>query len=222
MRKLPLCLFFCLWSLARVGHAQTSAPATLSSPIQGSAENSPTGKAKAPAEKKKEAKGESAEKAKDSSGAAPAAELPVTEIFSDEAFFDSAKYIGIFTGHVIVNDARFNVQGDKLTIYLSRKQNEGFEKAIVEGNVGVVRQGTEEPGATPSRAVGRAEKGVYVSKDGSFELTGNPRVQQGLNTHVATSPETVMVINNAGQLTTHGPSRTEIRQEPSPQASPTP
>jgi lipopolysaccharide transport protein LptA len=222
MRKLPACLFFCLWLLVRIDHAQTSAPDTLSSPIRGSAENTPTEKAKARVGKKKDANGEAAGKTEDSNGAAPAAELPVTEIFSDDAFFDSAKYIGIFTGHVIVNDARFNVQGDKLTIYLSRKQNEGFEKAIVEGNVGVVRQGTEEPGATPSRAVGRAEKGVYVSKDGSFELTGNPRVQQGLNTHVATSPETVMVINNAGQLTTHGPSRTEIRQEPSPQASPTP
>ena len=32
--------------------------------------------------------------------------------------------------------------------------------------------------------------------------------------HVATSPDTVMVINQNSQLTTHGPSRTEIRQEP--------
>jgi hypothetical protein len=39
-------------------------------------------------------------------------------------------------------------------------------------------------------------------------------VQQGLNTHIGTSPDTVMVINQSGQLTTHGPSRTEIRQEP--------
>jgi hypothetical protein len=39
-------------------------------------------------------------------------------------------------------------------------------------------------------------------------------VQQGVNTHVATSLDTVMIINQNGQLTTHGPSRTEIRQEP--------
>ena len=58
----------------------------------------------------------------------------------------------------------------------------------------------------------------------SFELTGNPRVQQGVNTHIATSPDTVMILNQEGQLTTHGPSRTEIRQEPSPTpgASPSP
>jgi hypothetical protein len=58
--------------------------------------------------------------------------------------------------------------------------------------------------------------------NGNFELTGNPRVQQGLNTHVATSPDTVMVLNEAGQLQTTGPSRTEIRQAPKADASPTP
>jgi hypothetical protein len=42
-------------------------------------------------------------------------------------------------------------------------------------------------------------------------------VQEGLNMHVATSPDTVMVINQNSQLTTHGPSRTEIRQQPGEQ-----
>jgi hypothetical protein len=32
--------------------------------------------------------------------------------------------------------------------------------------------------------------------------------------HVATSPDTVMIINQNSQLRTHGPSRTEIRQQP--------
>ena len=35
-----------------------------------------------------------------------------------------------------------------------------------------------------------------------------------MNMHVATSPDTVMIINQNNQLTTHGPSRTEIRQQP--------
>jgi hypothetical protein len=38
--------------------------------------------------------------------------------------------------------------------------------------------------------------------------------------HVATSPDTVMLINQNGTLTTKGPSRTELRQEP--KAAPTP
>ncbi len=120
----------------------------------------------------------------------------------------------------MVTDPRFSIQGDKLTIYLGKKQNEGFEKAIVEGNVGVVRDRPNAGGGPPDRMVGRSEKAVYTAKDGRFELTGNPRVQQGLNTHVATSPDTVMILNEAGQLETHGPSRTEIRQEPNAEKTP--
>ncbi len=45
-------------------------------------------------------------------------------------------------------------------------------------------------------------------------MRGTPRVQEGPNMHVATSPDTVMVINQNSQLSTHGPSRTEIRQQP--------
>ena len=70
--------------------------------------------------------------------------------------------------------------------------------------------------------VGRSDKAVYTAKTGNFELTGNPRVQQGMNTHVATSPDTVMILNEKGELQTSGPSRTEIRQEPKSEASPNP
>ncbi|MEP6698228.1 MAG: LptA/OstA family protein [Verrucomicrobiota bacterium] len=145
-----------------------------------------------------------------------------TEIYADEVVFDSAKSIGIFTGHVIVNDPRFNIQGEKLTIYISKKQGEGLEKAVVEGNVGVVRERPNAAGGPPTRMVGRSDKAVYTAKDGNFELTGSPRVQQGLNMNVATSPDTVMILNEKGQLQTRGPSRTEIRQEPKAAATPKP
>lgn len=137
-----------------------------------------------------------------------------TEIYSDQAFFDSNKSMGIFTGHVKVTDPRFNVQSDKLTVFISKGENQGLERAIAEGNVGVVRDRPDPNGGPPTRAVGRSEKANYLASTGDVELTGMPRVQQGLNTHIATSEETVMVINQNGQLTTHGPSRTDIRQEP--------
>lgn len=159
--------------------------------------------------------------------AAPvAANQPITtEIYSDEAFFDSAKHIGTFTGHVIVKDPRFNVQADKLTVYLRKdddkpaatetpEQRQGLQKAVAEGNVGVVRDAAGENGGPPTRSVGRADVATYTTGDGNLELKGSPRVQSGMNTHVATSPETVMLINQSGQLTTRGPSRTEIKQEP--------
>ena len=142
-----------------------------------------------------------------------------TEIYADEAFFDSAKNIGKFSGHVKVNDPRFAMQSDKLTAYIS-KENQGLEKAVAAGNVGVVRDRLDPKGGPPLRSVGLSDNAVYTTNDGIVQLTGNPRVQQGINMHIATSPDTLMILNQDGQLTTHGPSRTEIRQEPSPAESP--
>ncbi len=145
----------------------------------------------------------------------PGSNVPTTtEIYADEAFFDSNKNIGIFTGHVKVTDPRFNLQSDKLTVYISKGENQGLEKAIAEGNVGVVRDRPDPNGGPPTHAVGRSDTATYIATTGDVELRGNPRVQQGENTHIATSPDTVMVLNQKGQLTTHGASRTEIRQQP--------
>jgi hypothetical protein len=80
--------------------------------------------------------------------------------------------------------------------------------------VAVVRDRPDPNGGPPTRAVGRSDTAIYTAATGDVELTGTPRVQQGLNTHLATSPDTVMIINQKGELTTHGPSRTEIRQQP--------
>jgi lipopolysaccharide transport protein LptA len=137
-----------------------------------------------------------------------------TEIYADEAFFDSTKNMGIFSGRVKVTDPRFNLQSDKLTVFITKGQNQGLEKAIAEGNVGLVRDRPDANGGPPTRAVGRADKATYTAATGDVELRGTPRVQEGLNMHVATSPDTIMVINQNSQLTTHGPSRTEIRQQP--------
>jgi len=138
----------------------------------------------------------------------------LTEIYADEAFFDSTKNMGIFSGRVKVTDPRFNLQSDKLTVFITKGQNQGLEKAIAEGNVGLVRDRPDPNGGPPTRAVGRADKATYTAATGDVELRGTPRVQEGLNMHVATSPDTVMVINQNSQLSTHGPSRTEIRQQP--------
>ncbi|MDQ6939097.1 MAG: hypothetical protein M3119_02965, partial [Verrucomicrobiota bacterium] len=102
----------------------------------------------------------------------------------------------------------------------AQQQGQTLEKAVAEGNVGVVRDQPAEDGGPPQHSVGRGDIATYTTSDGSVELRGSPRVQNGLNTHVATSPDTVMVMTQDGKLTTTGPSRTEIRQEP--KASPTP
>ncbi len=141
-------------------------------------------------------------------------EPTTTEIYSDEAFFDSTKNMGTFSGRVKVIDPRFNLQSDKLTVFITKGENQGLEKAIAEGNVGLVRERPDPSGGPPTRAVGRADTATYTAATGDVELRGTPRVQEGPNMHVATSPDTVMIINQNSQLRTHGPSRTEIRQEP--------
>jgi len=141
-------------------------------------------------------------------------EPTTTEIYADEAFFDSNKSMGIFSGRVKVTDPRFNLQSDKLTVFISKGENQGLERAIAEGNVGLVRDRVDPSGGPPTRAIGRADKAIYTAATGDVELTGTPRVQEGQNMHVATNPDTVMIINQNSQLTTHGPSRTEIRQQP--------
>jgi len=141
-------------------------------------------------------------------------EPTTTEIYADEAFFDSTKNMGIFSGRVKVTDPRFNLQSDKLTVFITKGENQGLERAIAEGNVGLVRDRPDPNGGPPTRAVGRADKATYTAATGDVELRGTPRVQEGPNMHVATSPDTVMIINQNSQLTTHGPSRTEIRQQP--------
>src|SRR6266702_4666112 len=141
-------------------------------------------------------------------------EPTTTEIYADEAFFDSTKNMGIFSGRVKVVDPRFNLQSDKLTVFITKGQNQSLEKAIAEGNVGLVRDRPDPNGGAPTHAVGRADKATYTAATGDVELRGTPRVQEGANMHVATSPDTVMIINQNSQLSTHGPSRTEIRQQP--------
>src|SRR5947207_3732168 len=90
-----------------------------------------------------------------------------TEIYSDEAFFDSNKNMGIFSGRVKVTDPRFNLQSDKLTVFISKGENQGLEKAIAEGNVAVMRDRSDPNGGAPTRSIGRSDKATYVSSTGN-------------------------------------------------------
>lgn len=216
MRGAALCLLL-LVALACAPWAARSAPAEPSTSPSPKKSEKKAAQSSSPSSKKPETK------ADDKSGQTPlnkfmgegaSNEATTTEIFADEAFFDSNKSMGIFSGHVKVVDPRFNLQSDKLTVFIAKGENQGLEKAIAEGNVGVVRDRPDPNGGPPTRAVGRSDIATYVASSGDVELKGTPRVQQGENTHIATSPDTVMIINQSGQLTTHGPSRTDIRQQP--------
>ncbi len=114
---------------------------------------------KAKKAEKAEAKGDSStNKLFGASNTLQSNEPTTTEIYSDEAFFDSTKNMGIFSGRVKVTDPRFNLQSDKLTVFITKGQNQSLEKAIAEGNVGLLRDRPDPNGGPPTRAIGRADK----------------------------------------------------------------
>jgi lipopolysaccharide transport protein LptA len=227
MKKLAVLVFFAVCtvgarSLGEIAAAPTGSPA-------------PAKKAEKPAKEKAKDKNKKKEDKSSgtnlfgSSAAGSQSDQPTTtEIYSDEAFFDSTKNMGIFSGRVKVVDPRFNLQSEKLTVFITKGQNQSLERAIAEGNVGLVRDRLDPNGGPPTHAIGRADKATYTANNGDVQLEGTPRVQEGPNLHVATSPDTVMVIGQNSQLRTHGPSRTEIVQQPDDQkkkqasSSPTP
>src|SRR5947207_178165 len=205
MRKLTVCILFIASATTLQSHGQVAA-APVASPTRAKTAE------KRVAEKEK--KPSATKSANPFATGLQSNEPATTEIYADEAFFDSTKNMGIFSGRVKVTDPRFNLQSDKLTVFITKGQSQSLEKAIAEGNVGLVRDHPDPSGGPPTRAVGRADKAVYTIATGNVELTGTPRVQQGPKMHVRTSPETAMIIKQNNQLTTEGPSRTEIRQEP--------
>jgi len=206
MRRLAVLVLFIACAVGARLHGQIAAAAA-GSPA-------PVKKAEKPA-KKKEDKSPVTNLFGSSAAGLQSNEPVTTEIYADEAFFDSTKNMGIFSGRVKVIDPRFNLQSDKLTVFITKGQNQSLEKAVAEGNVGLVRERPDPNGGAPTRAIGRADKATYTAATGDVELRGTPRVQEGANMHVATSPDTVMIINQNSQLSTHGPSRTEIHQQPS-------
>jgi lipopolysaccharide transport protein LptA len=190
------------------------AAAPTGSPEQANKAGKPKDKKAKNKDKKKEDKSSGTNLFASGAAGQQADQPTTTEIYSDEAFFDSTKNMGIFSGRVKVVDPRFNLQSDKLTVFITKGQNQSLEKAIAEGNVGLVRDRPDPNGGSPTRAVGRADKATYTANNGDVELVGTPRVQEGPNLHVATSPDTVMIVSQNSQLRTHGPSRTQIVQQP--------
>ena len=213
MKKLAVLVLVLTWAVGTRLPAQIAAAPT-GSPEQANKAGKPKDKKAKNKDKKKEDKS-SGPNLFGSGAAGQQSDQPTTtEIYADEAFFDSTKNMGIFSGRVKVVDPRFNLQSDKLTVFITKGQNQSLEKAIAEGNVGLVRDRPDPKGGSPTRAVGRSDKATYTAATGDVELVGTPRVQEGPNLHVATSPDTVMVVSQNSQLRTHGPSRTEIVQQP--------
>ena len=87
-----------------------------------------------------------------------------TEIFANEAYFDSKESVGTFSGAVIVKDPRFSLQADKLTVYLGKGETRGLDRAVAEGNVAVVRDAAVVPEGAPAPAEGDVQSALGRSR----------------------------------------------------------
>lgn len=150
-----------------------------------------------------------------------------------EASFDGKQRMAVFLGNVRIEDPEFTLSAEKLTVYM-KKQNApsdpktdpkskpganplmaksgggGLEKAVAEGNVVIEKIQPDSGGGQPVRYVGKAARVEYNAATGDAILSGWPRVQQGINMHVATEESTVMYLNREGRMRTQGSSKTTI------------
>lgn len=114
---------------------------------------------------------------------------------------------------------QLKASGSKPASASGQKDNGGgLERAIAEGNVVITRESLESDG-TVSRNVGRGRKAVYEAATGDLVLTGRPEADQGINTIVATSEETVMTMNRNGKFDVRGPHKMTIRDNVSPEGA---
>jgi lipopolysaccharide transport protein LptA len=132
-----------------------------------------------------------------------------TEITAeDEATFDNEANLATFKGRVVVKDPQFTLFCDVLTVFLNAERK-GMDRAEADGNVVIIQENVDEKGDTV-KSIGRAGKALFEPATGDITLTISPQIQQGINNHVAATPETVMILNRQGRLTTVGKSRTTI------------
>ena len=167
-----------------------------------------------------------------------------TEVLATNgADFASKERIAVFNGDVRVNDPRFQLACDKLTVFLSKTattdsgkgaapapatppppangakaQNDpggGIDHAKAEGHVIIIqKRAAVKPGEEPKVSVGRAAEADFDNKTGDMVLHGWPSVEQNGNTHVSLAQSTVMTLHKDNSMNTVGPSRTVIKQQP--------
>lgn len=163
------------------------------------------------------------------------AEITETEIVArDGADFDGKGRVAIFNGNVHIQDPRFELWCDRLTVFLNREAKEdadaaqdkpppsnnpqassggGIDRAVAEGHVVIKQTKPATDGGEAKTSIGRSERAEYTNRTGEIVLSGGrPSIEQGMNILEATSSQTRIILNRDNTLRTEGPSRTIIRQ----------
>jgi lipopolysaccharide export system protein LptA len=98
----------------------------------------------------------------------------------------------------------------------------GIERAIAEGNVVIESDRPDANGGPPVHYVGTGRKVVYTAATGEAVLSGSPRVDQGVNSMVATEDSTVIYLYRDGRMHAEGGHKMEIHDPGPDKKSPTP
>lgn len=175
-----------------------------------------------------------------------------TEITANTADFNNKTHIAIFSGAVVVKNPEFDLICDKLTAYLkhdekpapaapgdkqkpatpapqpegAKKPKGGLEKAIAEmateGGRVIITQEKVDPDGSIKRSVGKADKAEYDAIKGEVILRGSPEVKQGVNSHVAAEPGTIMIMSRDGNMRSNGRTKTVIQDTDKPEGAAAP
>lgn len=126
----------------------------------------------------------------------------------DETTFDNRTGVAEFVGSVTVKDPQFTMTCDRLKAYLN-SERKGLERVEAIGNV-VIRQENKDTKGKEVVSVAKSGNAVFYPATGDVDLTEWPKVEQGINAHIATDSATKMILNRAGKINTFGSSRTMI------------
>ncbi len=167
-----------------------------------------------------------------------------TEILaSSGATFESKERVAVFVGDVRVNDPRFQLACDKLTVFLAKGAvtdgtkpaatppastpapanapgnqppgpGGGIDHAYAEGHVIIIqKRAPAKPGDEPKVSIGRGDRADFDNKTGDMVLHGTPSVEQNGDVHQALSPATVITLHKDNSMDTVGPTRTVIKSK---------
>jgi lipopolysaccharide transport protein LptA len=126
----------------------------------------------------------------------------------DGASFEAGNNTAEFSGHVKVTDSQFDLTCSKLHVEL-RPDHKGIQKVVASGDVAIIQEKTNDRGDV-IKSIGKCGKATYDAVTGDVTMEEWPQIQQGINNQVATTRNTVMILNAKGKSRTIGGSRVMI------------
>jgi lipopolysaccharide export system protein LptA len=121
-----------------------------------------------------------------------------TTVTSDVFRLDLAKHEGTFTGNVRVQDPKFDLTADEMTIYFDKENK--FERMVAKGTV-VIKQ---------SDKTATSRQAEYLVNDKKIILTGDPVVTQNQNKLTGSS---IVIYQETGRMEVEGRTKFQFTPE---------